>query len=90
MKGKKAPAARRPPNYADILNINAEALFILGVAVGIALHRGLMALVLAASPDNVCAYYEWFGRKKNRHKMTVPDYKIILAYRSWKIKQPAN
>ena len=25
MKGKKAPAARRPPNYADILNIKAEA-----------------------------------------------------------------
>lgn len=46
----------------------ADALFILGVAVGIALHRGLMAFVLAASPDNVCAYCEWFGRKKNRHK----------------------
>ncbi len=28
MKGKKAPAARRPPNYADILNIKAEAFVI--------------------------------------------------------------
>ena len=46
----------------------AEALFILGIALGIALHRGLMAFVLWTSPDNICAYCEWFGRKKNRHK----------------------
>ena len=46
----------------------AAAIFILGIAVGIALHRLLMALVLEKSPDTQCAYCEWLGRKKSRHK----------------------
>lgn len=39
--------------------------FLVGIAAGIALHRLLMALVLKASPDSVCAYCEWLGRKKS-------------------------
>lgn len=50
--------------------ITAESvsLFIVGVACGIALHRFIMALVLENSPDTLCAYCEWLGRKKSRHK----------------------
>lgn len=46
----------------------AVALFIAGIAVGIALHRFIMAIVLENSPDTPCAYCEWLGRKKSRHK----------------------
>lgn len=46
----------------------AVALFIIGVAAGIALHRFIMALVLEADPDTKCAYCEWLGRKRSRHK----------------------
>jgi len=42
----------------------AAALFVVGVSVGIALHRLLMAMVLDSSPDTLCAYCEWLGRKK--------------------------
>ena len=41
------------------------ALFFAGIAVGIALHRFIMAIVLERSPDTLCAYCEWIGRKRN-------------------------
>lgn len=47
------------------------ALFIVGMAAGIALHRWIMAMVLGDSPDTVCAHCRWMyitGGKKNRHK----------------------
>lgn len=44
------------------------ATFIAGVACGIALHRLIMAIVLERCPDDKCAYCEWLGRKKSRHK----------------------
>ena len=43
------------------------AVFIVGMAAGMALHRLIMFLVLDASPDNICAYCEWLGRKRSRH-----------------------
>lgn len=42
--------------------------FILGVGAGMGLHRILMAFVLDKAPDDLCAYCEWLGRKKSRHK----------------------
>lgn len=42
--------------------------FLLGVAIGIAIHRFIMALVLEKSPDTLCAYCEWLRAKRNRHK----------------------
>lgn len=44
------------------------ALFLVGVAVGMALHRLIMAMVLEKSPDTLCAYCKWLGRKRSRHK----------------------
>lgn len=44
------------------------ATFFLGVAIGIAVHRFIMALVLEKSPDTLCAYCEWLRQKRNRHK----------------------
>ena len=44
------------------------ALFFIGVAVGIALHRLIMAMVLERSPDTLCTYCEFFRQKKRRHK----------------------
>lgn len=44
------------------------ALFLVGVAIGMALHRLIMAMVLEKSPDTLCAYCEWLGRKRSRHK----------------------
>lgn len=44
------------------------AFFIAGIATGIALHRLIMAFALGRSPDTFCAYCEWLGRKKSRHK----------------------
>lgn len=44
------------------------ALLFVGIALGIALHRFIMALVLEKSPDTLCAYCEWLGRKKGRYK----------------------
>lgn len=46
----------------------AVALFILGNATGIALHRFIMALILEKSPDTICAYCEWLGMKRRRKK----------------------
>lgn len=46
----------------------AWALLILGISLGIALHRLLMALVLKASPDSLCAYCKWLNKKRSRHK----------------------
>lgn len=43
------------------------AAFIVGIAVGMALHRLIMALVLETWPDNICSYCEWCSRKKSRH-----------------------
>lgn len=45
------------------------ALFLVGIAAGMALHRLIMAIVLGKSPDTLCAYCEWLGRKRSRHKM---------------------
>lgn len=45
------------------------AAFIAGIGVGIALHRFIMAIMLESSPDTICAYCEWMGRKKNHHKL---------------------
>lgn len=45
----------------------AIALFIAGIAAGIALHRLIMALVLGYDPDTKCAYCEWMHRKECRH-----------------------
>ena len=42
--------------------------FLLGVAIGIAIHRFIMALVLEKSPDTLCGYCEWLRTKRNRHK----------------------
>ncbi|MFR8953988.1 MAG: hypothetical protein ACLVH7_07750 [Flavonifractor plautii] len=44
------------------------AMFFIGIAVGMALHRLIMAMVLEKSPDTLCAYCEWLGRKRSRHK----------------------
>ena len=44
------------------------AVLIAGVAAGIGLHRFIMAIILERSPDSVCSYCEWLGRKKSRHK----------------------
>lgn len=48
------------------------AIFVLGVSVGIALYRFLIAMILEKSPDNICSHCEWLGRKnaaiKKRHK----------------------
>lgn len=41
--------------------------FILGMAVGIALHRTLMAFVLWCNPDTRCAYCKWKKKGENRH-----------------------
>lgn len=56
----------------------AVALFIVGMAVGIGLHRLIMALVLENSPDTTCAYCEWRDRKyreRGRLWMTVSNIK---------------
>jgi len=47
----------------------AVALFILGVATGIALHRLIMAMILNKSPDTLCAYCEWLREKQNHRKL---------------------
>lgn len=44
------------------------AVFLLGITVGIILHRLIMAMVLDKAPDSQCAYCEWLNRKKSRHK----------------------
>lgn len=46
----------------------AIALFIAGIGTGIALHRLIMAMVLDNSPDTICAYCEWLGRKKGKEQ----------------------
>ena len=38
------------------------AVFILGAAAGIALHRLIMALVLDQCPDDRCSYCQWLKR----------------------------
>ena len=43
-------------------------IFLGGIGTGIALHRMLMGFVLDKWPDDLCAYCEWLGRKKSRHK----------------------
>lgn len=44
------------------------AIFIAGIAAGIALHRFFMAIALDRSSDSICAYCEWYGRKRDRQK----------------------
>ena len=41
-------------------------LFFVGMAAGIALHRLIMAIVLAETPDSKCAYCKW-AKKGRRH-----------------------
>lgn len=43
------------------------AIFIAGVAAGIALHRLMMAIILEKSPDTICSYCKWLDRKRRRH-----------------------
>lgn len=38
------------------------SVFILGIAVGVGLHRLIMALVLNKCPDNHCSYCQWIKR----------------------------
>lgn len=44
------------------------AAILIGMALGIALHRLIMAIVLEHSPDDMCAYCEWLGRKKHHRR----------------------
>ncbi len=44
------------------------AIFITGIAAGIALYRFFMAIVLDRSSDSICAYCEWCDRKRDRQK----------------------
>lgn len=53
-----AVAAGKEEKVANIL---------LGIGLGIAIHRFIMALVLNSSPDTTCAYCRWIGGK-GRHK----------------------
>ena len=46
----------------------AIALFIAGMAAGIALHRLLMAFILRKAPDSMFAYCEWMDRRKRYRK----------------------
>lgn len=62
-------AAGRKGGEAQMVSIQgALALFIAGIGVGIGVHRLLMAWVLDHSPDTLCSYCKWLGRKKSRHK----------------------
>lgn len=56
----------------------AIALFIAGMAAGIALHRLLMAFILRKAPDSMCAYCEWMDRRKRyrKKKQREMDYLI--------------
>lgn len=42
------------------------AVFVLGAAAGIALHRLIMAIVLRKCPDERCSYCQWVKRYR-RH-----------------------
>lgn len=44
-------------------------VFIVGAVAGILIHRFIMALVLEKSPDTICAYCEWMGRKDKHRKL---------------------
>lgn len=60
-------------------------LFLVGVFVGMALHRLIMAMVLEKSPDTLCAYCEWLGRKRRRHKRLAErkekaDYRKVFQH----------
>ena len=48
--------------------VEAVTIFLGGIGAGIALHRILMGFVLDKCPDDLCAYCEWLGRKKNHRK----------------------
>lgn len=51
--------------------VESLAIFILGAAVGIAVHRFVMMYVLCRAPDDRCAYCEWLNAltpKCWRHK----------------------
>lgn len=37
-------------------------VLLIGIGLGIALHRLIMALVLEDSPDTMCAYCRWLGK----------------------------
>lgn len=47
--------------------VNDLAIFLLGVAVGILIHRLLMAFVLWTVPDTRCAYCKWMRKRAGRH-----------------------
>jgi hypothetical protein len=49
----------------------AIALFIAGIAVGIAVHRVIMAMVLDDDPDTKCAYCSWLHREMCRHAIRI-------------------
>ena len=50
------------------------AVFVFGAAVGIALHRLIMALVLNECPDSHCSYCQWVKRYRRLHpdRMDMP------------------
>lgn len=43
-------------------------IFLAGISIGILFHRFLMTLILERSPDTLCSYCEWLGRKRGCHK----------------------
>ena len=55
------------------------ALFVAGMAAGVALHRLIMAMVLEKAPDDICAYCEWLGQK-SRHKNDGSSKKKSTCY----------
>lgn len=48
--------------------IKVITVFLIGAAVGMALHRLIMAMVLEKYPDDICVYCEWLDRKRSRHR----------------------
>lgn len=60
-------AARKKPPVGVAKEVEGMYMIILGIAIGIVLHRALMAFVLRSSPDSLCSYCKWIKQKRNRH-----------------------
>jgi len=48
-------------------DIKAIVIFLVGMAVGMVLHRLIMAIVLEKHPNDICTYCEWADRKRSRY-----------------------